>query len=161
MGIYQVNPQMAHPCVERRWRIDHQNPSTCVTHAHVQKIRYSNNGDDKSPKPPFPLKHLPSPVQTPIAPPTPLTTPNGIRIQSADLPQYTFPTDRHIETQTDRWDRRQVYSNSAYAPLIVSYSLITNTLPYINDYVAWRKWSVCSVSSSSLMLQNLWCRVNN
>jgi len=26
--------------------------------------------------------------------PTPLTTPNGIRIQSAVLPQYTFRTDR-------------------------------------------------------------------
>jgi len=41
---------------------------------------------------------------TPIPRPTPLTIPNGIRIQSAILPQYI-----------DRWDRRQVYAISAYS----------------------------------------------
>jgi len=35
-----------------------------------------------------------------------------------------------IQTQTDRWDKRQVYSNSAYALLIVSDALIIDyTLP--------------------------------
>jgi len=38
-----------------------------------------------------------TPSNTPIFRPTPLTTPNGIRIQSAVLPQYTFRT----HTQTD------------------------------------------------------------
>jgi len=50
-----------------------------------------------------------------------LTISNGIRIQSAVLSQYTFRTDEH--TQTERWDRRQVYSNSVYALLIVSDAL--------------------------------------
>ena len=39
-----------------------------------------------------------TPSNTPIPRPTPFTIPNGIRIQSAVLPQYTFRTDR----QTDR-----------------------------------------------------------
>jgi len=47
---------------------------------------------------PFDDNHLPS--NTPIAWPTPLTTPNGTWIQLAVLPQYTFqthrPTDRYI-----------------------------------------------------------------
>jgi len=34
----------------------------------------------------------------------------------------------HRHTQTDRWDRRQVYSNSAYALLIVSDALIIYTI---------------------------------
>ena len=45
---------------------------------------------------PFPLRLSPPPSYTPISRSTPLTTPNGIRIQSAVLPQYTF------RTQTDR-----------------------------------------------------------
>ena len=45
--------------------------------------------------PPFDDQH---PHLIPISRPTPLTTPNGTRIQSAVLPQYTFQTD----TQTDR-----------------------------------------------------------
>ena len=40
----------------------------------------------------------PLPSNTSIPQLTPFTTPNGIRIQSAVLPQYTFRTDR----QTDR-----------------------------------------------------------
>jgi len=41
----------------------------------------------------------------------PITVPNGIRIQSAILPQYTLRTDR----LTDRWSR-QMFSNMS-APL--------------------------------------------
>jgi len=62
---------------------------------------------------PFDDHHLHPMHQIPR--PIPLTTPNGVRIQSAVLPQYTFRTDIH--TQTDRWDKRQVYSNDAYALL--------------------------------------------
>ena len=36
---------------------------------------------------------------TPIPRPTPLTTPNGIRIRSAVLPQCTFRTDRPTDRQ--------------------------------------------------------------
>jgi len=50
----------------------------------------------------------------PIPQQTPLTIPNGIRIHSAVFPQYTFWSDR----QTHRWDRRQVYTISAYARCI-------------------------------------------
>jgi len=32
----------------------------------------------------------------------PLTIPNGFRIQSAVLPQYTFPTDQHTDGLGDR-----------------------------------------------------------
>jgi len=38
---------------------------------------------------------------TSIPRPTPLTTPNGIQIQSAVLPQYTLRTDRQTDRQTD------------------------------------------------------------
>jgi len=47
---------------------------------------------------PFPFLRSPPPSNTPIPRQTPLTIPNGIRIQLAILPQYTFRTDR----QTDK-----------------------------------------------------------
>ena len=68
-------------------------------------------------RPKFIPKSAPSPstITTPsntaIPRPTPLTIPNGIRIHSAVLPQYTFQTDR----QTDRWSMRETCTNSAYA----------------------------------------------
>ena len=53
---------------------------------------------------------------TPFLRPTALTTPNGIQIQSAVFPQFIHrtdrPTDRQAGRQTNRWDRRQVFSNS-------------------------------------------------
>jgi len=63
-----------------------------------------------------------TPSSTPIPRPILLITPNGIRIQSAVLPQYTFRSDR----QTDRWDRLQLCNKSAYAHAlwIVSDALI-------------------------------------
>jgi len=78
------------------------------------------------PKLPFPLRRSPPSSNTPIPRPTPLTTPNGIWIHSAVLPQYTFRTHIQTDTQTERWDKRQVYANSAYALLIVSDALIKN-----------------------------------
>jgi len=42
---------------------------------------------------------------TPILRPIPLTIPNGIRIHSAVLPQYTFRTDRPTDRHTDLGDR--------------------------------------------------------
>jgi len=46
-----------------------------------------------------------TPSYTPIPRLTPLTTPNGIQIQSAICPQYTLQTDTH--RQTDRQRHRQ------------------------------------------------------
>jgi len=40
-------------------------------------------------------------IYTPIPRPTPLTTPNGIRIQSAVLPQYTFRLHRETDGISD------------------------------------------------------------
>jgi len=45
------------------------------------------------------LRRSPPPSNTLIPRPTPLTTPNGIGIQSAVLPQYTFWTDRQTGRQ--------------------------------------------------------------
>jgi len=41
-----------------------------------------------------------TPYNTSIHRPAPLIIPNGIRIQSAVLPQYTFQTDRHTHSHT-------------------------------------------------------------
>ena len=66
-----------------------------------------------------------TPSNTPIPQPTPMTTQKRIRISSAILPQYTFRTDRHTDTQRDRWARRQVRNMSAsLAVLIESDALI-------------------------------------
>jgi len=43
------------------------------------------------------LRRLPPQSNTPIPRSTPLSTPNGIRIQSAVLPRYTFRTDRQAD----------------------------------------------------------------
>jgi len=61
----------------------------------------------------------PLPSNTPIPRPIPLNSPNGIRMQSALLPQYSFQIDQQADTdkQTSRWDRRKFYSKSAYALL--------------------------------------------
>ena len=47
----------------------------------------------------LPLQRFPPPFNTPIPRPIPLTTPNGIQIQSAVLPQYTLRTDIHTNRQ--------------------------------------------------------------
>jgi len=44
---------------------------------------------------------------TPIPRPTPPTTPNGIQIQSAVLPQFTYRTDKRFDRPTDRQTDRQ------------------------------------------------------
>jgi len=53
----------------------------------------------------------PPPSNTPIPQLTPLTTPNGIQIQLAVLPQYTF--------RTDRWSRRQAHTMSAPLTMLI------------------------------------------
>jgi len=87
---------------------------------------------------------------TPIPQPTPLTTPNGIWGHSAVLPQYTFwthrQTDMHTHRETDRWDKRQVYSNSIYTLLIVSDVLIIILKPmfvFVSSSHSYCKSSAC------------------
>ena len=61
--------------------------------------------DDQNSPPKLPLSfydHHPS--NTPIPRPTPLTVPNGIRIQSVVLPQYTFRTYQPTDWLTDGID---------------------------------------------------------
>jgi len=91
------------------------------------------------PKLPIPLRRSPSPSNTPIPWPTPLIIPNGIRIHSAILPQYTFRTEgtthTHPHPQIDRWDRWQVYSSSIYTLLIVSDVLKTEQV--LTVYSMW------------------------
>ena len=47
------------------------------------------------------LSMITTPSNTPIPWPTPLSIPNGIRINSAVLPQYTLRTDRQTDRPTD------------------------------------------------------------
>jgi len=56
----------------------------------------------KIPKQPLPFGEREPPSKTWMPGLTPLTTPHGIRIHSAALPQYTFWTDRPTDTHTDR-----------------------------------------------------------
>jgi len=60
-----------------------------------------------------------TPSNTPITSQTLLTTPNGIRIQSAILPQYTF------RTHTERWARRQVRNVSAPLAMLIESDALT------------------------------------
>jgi len=82
---------------------------------------------------------------TPIRRPTSLTTQNGIHIQSAVLPQYTFRTDRQTDTQTDRWDRWQVNKNTAYTHTlwIESDMLTTAALCYTMQDTVEQNWTCC------------------
>ena len=72
-----------------------------------------------APRLPFPFDdHRPS--NTPIPRPTPLTTPNGIQIQSVFLPQYTFRAVRPTHRPTDGLGDRSVRRALTLAVLIDS-----------------------------------------
>ena len=66
-----------------------------------KSVSLSHNHATKSPSVTIGRPKYTTPSNTPIPRSIPLTISNGIRIQSAVLPQYTFQTDR----LTDRWDR--------------------------------------------------------
>jgi len=104
------------------------NSSICsFTHYYATKSPLVTMGCPKfTPKTAPSLRRSPPPCITPIPRPTPLTILNGIQIQSAILPQYTFQTEwlKHTHTQTDRWAGRQLYTISACALLINSDVLI-------------------------------------
>jgi len=90
---------------------------------------------------PFPSTIF-TPGNTPIHRLTPLTTPNGIQIQSAVLPQYTIRTDRQTDRPIDRWARRQVstkthfyalYIDRSDPRLIIASKRQGRTIPRYND----------------------------
>ena len=89
------------------------------TEPHKRQNKKSQNNLGKAASPPFTQKiprlqwdapHLGLPFPPTIYTPSntliprliPLTIQNGIRIQSAALPQYTFRTDRQTDKKTDR-----------------------------------------------------------
>jgi len=90
----------AHPCVER-CHITYRSPKSVHTcNLCMWRVRYISVKtiplkpmETKKPGNYLPLRHV-----DPLLQLTLLTTPFGIRIHSAVLPQYTFQTDR----QTDR-----------------------------------------------------------
>jgi len=61
-------------------------------------LRWEWDAPNSPPKLSLPPSTITTPSNKPIPRPTPRITPNGIRIQLAVLPQYTFWTDR----QTDK-----------------------------------------------------------
>ena len=75
---------------------------------------------------PFSFDDHHHPSDTPIPRPTPLTTPNGIRIHSAVLPQYILRTDRQI----DRWSRRMFHNMSHLNSLYLIESAAANNEDY-------------------------------
>jgi len=70
---------------------------------------------------PSPLP-ITTPSNTPILRPTPLTTPNDIRIQLAVLPQYTLQTDRPTDRQTDGPGKCSV----KWAPRLLCWQRVTH-----------------------------------
>ena len=84
-----------------------------------------------------------TPSNTPIPRPTQLTTPNGIRIQSAILPQYTFRTDR----LTDAWDTR---SKGVFQYRLRSVVLIeSDALKTMKRCWIGRRATLCIIASAS------------
>ena len=118
--IYQQNPQRhILPWKGVTGRTDRQNRSTgatCVLHesnTFLLKIRHWKTMAMKNPRnSPLPLGHVDPPlIHLCRDQPHALTTPNGIRIHSAVLPQYTSRTNR----QTDGLGDKPVLRVSAYA----------------------------------------------
>jgi len=73
---------------------------TSRIHSYL-KIRHSDRWGRKTPKTTLPVgARRPYQIHPSIdRPGYPITIPNGIQIQSAILPQYTFPTDRLTDRQ--------------------------------------------------------------
>jgi len=68
-------------------------------HHSCTTMQQSPQSSKFTPKTALPLRWSPPTSNTPIPRPTPLIIPNGIRIQSAVLPQYTFRTDTPTDQQ--------------------------------------------------------------
>jgi len=103
--------QRLHNNWHQRWRTSPpQSFGKSASPPLTQRIPIGYNGSPKfTSKTTLPLRRSPPHLIYQSSTYTPLTTANGIRIQSAILPQYTFGTDTHI----DRRNRRQT-TKSAY-----------------------------------------------
>ena len=120
--IHECLSQLHSPFQMTAWSVH------AVLHNYATKSTLVTMG-----RPTFTSKTAPSPSMITTSSNTHIPThhPNSIWIQSAILPQYTFRTIRPMDTQTNRWDRQQVYTNSAYILLTVSDVLITHTQPFL------------------------------
>jgi len=107
---------------------------------------------------PFPFDNLHLPSNTLIPWPTSLTTPNGIRIALAVLPQYTFqtdwPTDRPTHGIGDNSVKIPAYALLSVSDAAKSSTAQANRTAFIyrqlvsvcigKSYHVWRAWSFCS-----------------
>jgi len=113
-----VDPHLIHQCLVPPYsprRVTAQSVHA-LPHNYATKDHWLQRDTSNSPtKLPLPIRRLPPPSNTPIPWSTPLTTPNGMWIQSAISPQYTLRTDR----PTDRWSRR-MFCSAPLAMLIES-----------------------------------------
>jgi len=95
---------------------------TWVEYKNTVKNALQTSGA-KNPKPTLPLRACGLSSKSPIPQMIPLTTPNGIQIQSAVLPQYTLRTDWLTDWPTDKqtntWHWQQICTKSCLH-LIVS-----------------------------------------
>jgi len=115
---HAINSPFPLMCVD--FHLTHKCLAHPTHHAKRQPNRYTHfhtTTQQSPPKLPLPLRRSPPKSNTPIPSPTPLTTPNGIRIQSAVLPQFT---------RADRQMAGQMFSNisALLAILIESDALI-------------------------------------
>ena len=86
---FEICRQCVSPCFEAETHIDNLNHNNWFNGTpHIYSQNCPSRFDDLQP-----------PFNTPIPPLTQLTTPNGIRIQSAALPQYTFRSDAQSDRQ--------------------------------------------------------------
>ena len=115
--LVHVDPCITHPSLQ--W--PHWLPQTTAQSVHTIPHNYATKSPlvtmgcpNSSPILPLALRWSPPPSSTPIPQPSPLTISNEIRIQSVVLPQYTFWTVTQTDTHTDRSDKWQVYTISAY-----------------------------------------------
>ena len=91
-------------------------------------IGYNGTPQSSPSKLPLLLRRSPTLSNTPLPRPTPLTTkwhPDPIsRFATVHFPDRQ--TERHTDTQTDRWDRRQTCKNTRLRSMVTLYCLYSN-----------------------------------
>jgi len=118
----------------------HLRRNSCGNFPHFSSVSLSHNYATKSPlvtigRPKFTPKTHSSAITTHLTHPSTDRT----HTQTASGSNQPFchntlseQTDRQTDTQTDRWDRRQVYFNSAYALLILVSDALKGDIATIN-----------------------------
>jgi len=99
----------AHPTHHAKRQLD------CCTHFHTTMQRSPHwlqwDAANSPPKLPLPIRRSPPKSNTPIPSPTPLTTPNGIRIQSAMLSLLTCADGNMGRTNVQYHEHSARYSD--------------------------------------------------